>query len=250
MTAAVREDLDLAPALVRASGEQFARAAADLLERVIAGKPDAVLGVATGDTPVPVYAELARRRTLGLRTDLLTLVALDEYVGLDPADARSYQHYVREEIAAPLGIPFGNVHVPSGLSETAGDDYERLILSLGGVDLQVVGIGRNGHIGFNEPGAEVTSRTRRVELAESTRRANAGFFGGDPEAVPTHAVTQGIATILSAREIVLLARGAGKAEAVAAAVHGEISSAVPASFLRRHAQVTAVIDDDAGGMLA
>ncbi len=250
MTTAVSEGIDFAPTLVRASADQFATAAADRLTPLIAAKPDAVLGVATGDTPVPVYEELARRRSRGLRTDRLTLVALDEYVGLDPADARSYRHYVREQIAAPWGIPFTQVHVPSGQSETAGEDYERLILALGGVDLQLVGIGRNGHIGFNEPGAEFTSRTRRVELTESTRRANAGFFGGDPAAVPTHAVTQGIATILSAREILLLARGAGKAEALAAALHGAIGPAVPASFLRHHERVSVVVDGDAGGALA
>jgi glucosamine-6-phosphate deaminase len=207
--------------------------------------PDGVLGVATGSSPLALYAALARRRADGLVTEGLRLFALDEYVGISADDPRSYAAYVRSVIARPLGIPSENVHVPDGSTGADGAAYERAIAAAGGVDVQIVGIGRNGHIGFNEPGSDAETRTRVVELDESTRRANAEHFDGELSRVPTHAMTQGVATILSARRIVLVASGAAKAAALRAALTGPVTAANPASFLQRHPDVTVVADPDA-----
>lgn len=207
--------------------------------------PDGVLGVATGTSPLALYAALARRRADGLATEGLHLFALDEYVGLEASDPRSYAAYVRSMIAQPLGIPAENVRVPHGSTAADGAAYERAIAAAGGVDVQIVGIGRNGHIGFNEPGSDAETRTRVVELDESTRRANAEHFDGELSRVPTHAMTQGVATILSARRIVLVASGAAKAAALRAALTGPVTADNPASFLQRHPDVTVVADPDA-----
>lgn len=207
--------------------------------------PDGVLGVATGSSPLALYAALIRLRAEGLATEGLRLFALDEYVGLDASDPASYAAYVRSVIADPLGIPVRHVRVPSGYTGADGAAYERAIAEAGGVDVQIVGIGRNGHIGFNEPGSDAETRTRVVELDESTRRANAEHFDGDLSRVPTHAMTQGVATILSARRIVLVAAGHAKAPALRAALTGPITPDNPASFLQRHPDVTVVADPDA-----
>lgn len=222
--------------------DDIGEVAADVVETVA---PDGVLGVATGSSPLALYSALIRRRAEGLATDGLRLFALDEYVGLSPDDPRSYAAYVRSMIAEPLGIPDARVRVPSGSTAADAAAYERAIAEAGGVDLQIVGIGRNGHIGFNEPGSDAETRTRVVELDESTRRANAAHFDGDLSRVPTHAMTQGVATILSARRIVLVASGAAKAPALRAALVGPVTAANPASFLQRHPDVTVVADPDA-----
>lgn len=224
--------------------------AADEIGEVAAGivasvAPGGVLGVATGSSPLALYAALIRRRAEGLRTEGLRLFALDEYVGLSPDDPRSYAAYVRSMIAEPLGIPAENVRVPRGSTDADGAAYEHAIAEAGGVDVQIVGIGRNGHIGFNEPGSGAETRTRVVELDESTRRANAEHFDGDLAQVPTHALTQGVATILSARRIVLVAAGSAKAAALRAALTGPVTADNPASFLQRHPDVTVVADPDA-----
>ncbi|MDF2047617.1 MULTISPECIES: glucosamine-6-phosphate deaminase [Microbacterium] len=255
--------------VISCATDEIGEVAADLVATVA---PDGVLGVATGSSPLALYAALIRRRerslslsnapdlgpherslslskgpaaTEGFATEHLRLFALDEYVGLDAADPRSYAAYVRSVIAEPLGIPSQNVRVPSGATAADADAYERAIAEAGGVDLQIVGIGRNGHIGFNEPGSDAETRTRVVALDESTRRANAEHFGGDLSLVPTHAMTQGVATILSARRIVLVASGRAKARALRAALTGPVSADNPASFLQRHPDVTVVADPDA-----
>ena len=241
----------LPPALVPVSPTtRVIPCAADEIGEVAAGivagvSPDGVLGVATGSSPLALYTALVRRRAEGLRTEGLRLFALDEYVGLAASDPRSYAAYVRAVIAEPLGIPAHNVRVPSGSTAADGAAYERAIAASGGVDVQIVGIGRNGHIGFNEPGSDAETRTRVVTLDESTRRANAEHFGGDLAQVPTHAMTQGVATLLSARRIVLVASGAAKAPALRAALTGPVTAANPASFLQRHPDVTVVADLDA-----
>ena len=222
--------------------DEIGEVAADLVATVA---PDGVLGVATGSSPLALYAALIRRRAEGFATERLRLFALDEYVGLDAADPRSYAAYVRAVIAEPLGIPPQNVRVPSGATAADAEAYERAIAEAGGVDLQIVGIGRNGHIGFNEPGSDAETRTRVVALDEDTRRANAEHFGGDLTEVPTHAMTQGVATILSARRIVLVASGAAKSPALRAALTVPVTAANPASFLQRHPDVTVVADLDA-----
>lgn len=223
----------------------FATTAADvLMARLPGGAPR--LGVATGGTPTRLYAELARRSEAG-EIDLsgAILVALDEYVGLSAGDPHSYSAYVHERIAAPLGIPSANVYVPQGSKdkpEIAAVEFEDLIAALGGVDVQIAGIGSNGHLAFNEPGSSPDSTTRVVELSERTRLDNARFFGGRVEDVPRRAITQGLGTICRARSILLLASGPGKADALAAALHGPVVADVPASVLQRHADVTVVAD--------
>jgi glucosamine-6-phosphate deaminase len=170
------------------------------------------------------------------------LVALDEYVGLPAGHPASYAAYVVREIAAPLGISTGNVLVPQG----SRAELERRVADLGGVDLQLLGIGRNGHLALNEPGSPLDSRTRVVELTESTRVANAPYVDGP---VPTHAVRQGLGTILEASELVLLATAAAKAAAVAAALTGPVTTECPASVLQRHRRVSVVLDAAAASVM-
>jgi glucosamine-6-phosphate deaminase len=241
-------ELGRPPRILEAGDESFAETAAGILADAIDRSPDLVLGVATGSTPEPVYAALAALRPHGLATEGVTLVALDEYVGLPRDSPHGYAHYVRTRIAQPLGIPARSCLVPDGHSadlDRAAVDFERAITDVGGVDLQIVGIGENGHLGFNEPGSPATSRTRVVELTADTRRANSRLFGGGLREVPTHAITQGLATILSASRILLLARGAGKAPALRAALIGPADASVPASWLQRHPAVTVVADTEA-----
>jgi glucosamine-6-phosphate deaminase len=230
----------------------FACVAADAIDAALPNKAG-VLGVATGTTPERLYQELGRRSAAGeLDLSAGTLVALDEYVGLSPSDPRSYNYYVRTRVAGPLGIDAGRVLVPDGADadpERTARAYEERIAALGGVDVQIVGIGTNGHLGFNEPGAEFASLTRVVELTEDTRRANARHFDGHLERVPAKAITQGLGTIMGARAIVLLARGSHKAPALLAALRGPICSATPASILQRHPCVTVIADTAAARLL-
>lgn len=231
---------------------QFAVVAADeLIRRLPAVGPR--LGVATGSTPMRLYDELARRSTAG-QIDLSSavVVALDEYVGLGPADPRSYAAYVRTRIAEPLGVAPENVVVPQGDAadpQTAAAEFEARILAVGGIDVQIAGIGANGHLGFNEPGSPLESATRVVALSERTRSDNARFFDGGLEAVPRHAITQGLATICRAASILLLASGPAKAEPLAAALRGPVDVEVPASVLQRHPDVTVIADRAAAAKL-
>jgi len=202
-----------------------------------------VLGVATGSTPLPLYEELAKRRTPALAD--LTLFALDEYVGLPEGHPQSYRSVVESEAGSPLGIDPSRIHLPDAKTPEA---YDAAIAAHGGVDVQILGIGQNGHIGFNEPGSAFDSLTRVTPLDGSTRAANARFFDS-LEDVPTHAVTQGIATILKARRIVVLAFGQAKAEAVAAAISGPRTEQMPASALQDHPNVSWVLDEGAASRL-
>lgn len=209
-----------------------------------------VLGVATGGTPASTYRELARRSDGRLST--LRLAALDEYVGLPADHPASYATFVREQIAGPLGIPAGQVGVPRAEAadlEAAAANFERQLQENGGVDLQILGIGSNGHIGFNEPGSAADSRTRAVQLAERTRQDNARFFDS-PDDVPREALTQGIGTILEARRILLLASGQRKAEAVARAMTQPPSADCPASWLQQHPSVLVIADAAAASALS
>ena len=227
-----------------AQGELVAALVADALAR----RPDAVLGVATGSSPLPVYTALAGRAGPAPAH----LVALDEYVGLPSGHPQSYRATILREVAGPLGVPAGRVHVPDGSLPdltAAAADFEDTIAALGGVDVQLLGIGSNGHLAFNEPGSALTSRTRAVDLTARTREDNARFFGGTVDDVPRRALTQGIATLLQARSLVLVARGAAKASAVRAALLGPIDAACPASALRRHPCVTLVLDIAAASKL-
>jgi glucosamine-6-phosphate deaminase len=226
-------------------------AAARVLERLRAD-PDLVLGVATGSSLVTTYQSLVAARDAGRDFSAVRCVALDEYVGLDEADPRSYHAFVRREVAVPLGVAAAHVLVPDGNAadlDRACADFEGSIRSWGGVGVQLLGIGRNGHVGFNEPGSSFASRTRQTTLSATTRADNARFFDR-PEDVPSSCLTQGLATIAEASSVVLVASGGHKAEAVAAAVEGPVSEACPASILQRHPDATVILDRDAAGRLS
>ena len=242
------------PDLVVASNAELAsKQVAEVIADAVRSHPEAVLGLATGGTPVPVYRELIRlHREAGLDFSRVTTFNLDEYVGLAPTHPQSYRAFMQQQLFNHINIDPARTHVPSG---TASDlaahaaEYERAIHDAGGVDLQLLGIGHNGHIAFNEPGTAADSRTRVVELTESTIQSNARFFDSADE-VPRQAITMGIGTILEARRIVLLATGESKAEAVRRAIEGDVDVDHPASLLQEHDQVTFVVDREAAASLS
>lgn len=228
-------------------------AAAARIAAVVRRQPRAVLGLATGSSPLGAYAALAERVRRG-DVDLTRAsgFALDEYVGLPPGSPQSYAATIAREAAEPLRMDPGRVHVPDGAApdlEQACAAYERAIRDAGGVDVQLLGIGTNGHVGFNEPTSSFASRTRIKTLAPRTRADNARFFGGDLHAVPLHCITQGLGTILEARRLLLVAQGEAKAQAVAAAVEGPLSAMVPASVLQLHPAATVLLDEAAASRL-
>ena len=214
--------------------------------------PSVVLGVATGSSPLALYQELAALVAEGsLDLSQASAFALDEYVGLPVGHPESYAEVIRRTVTEPLGLAPERVHVPNGFAEdlaAASEAYEQAIVEAGGVDVQILGIGANGHIGFNEPTSSLASRTRIKTLAPKTRADNARFFDS-PEQVPTHCLTQGLGTILDARQVVLVAQGENKAEAVRAMVEGPVSAMVPASVLQLHRFATVVVDEAAASTL-
>lgn len=229
--------------------EELGATAADLVLAQVRSNPSTVLGVATGSSPLPVYEHLARGDA---DFNAVTCFALDEYVGLPAEHEQSYAYFVRHRISEPLGIRPENTHVPrseDGNGVSAGDHYEHLIGLLGGIDLQILGIGRNGHLAFNEPGSRFDSRTRIIQLTQDSRKANARFFPSI-EDVPTHAITQGLGTIQEARHLVVVVSGAAKAAAVSRAVDGPVTEEVPASILQRHPNVSMVLDEAAASLLS
>jgi len=220
--------------------------------RLVTAKPDAVLGLATGSSPLGIYAELARAKAAGeIDFGLVRGFALDEYVGIPMDHPQSYAYVIRTEVVEPLGLNPATVQVPDGRAAdilTACERYESDIVAAGGIDLQILGIGANGHIGFNEPTSSFASRTRIKTLAPQTLADNARFFDR-AEKVPTHCLTQGLGTIMRARQIVLVAQGEQKADAVAAAIEGPVASRWPGSVLQHHEHVTIVIDEAAASKL-
>jgi glucosamine-6-phosphate deaminase len=226
---------------------------AGIILRQIAAKPDAVLGLATGSTPLPVYRALRRLvDKRGVDVSRVRGFALDEYVGLPVTHPESYRSIITREVVEPLGLDPALVRVPSGQAEgieTAGEDYERAIVAAGGIDLQLLGIGTDGHIGFNEPGSSFASLTRVKTLTEQTRADNARFFD-DPADVPIHCITQGLGTILRARHLVLMAFGEAKARAIAGAIEGPVTASNPASAIQLHPRTTVVLDEAAAAELA
>ena len=224
---------------------------ADEIVRLIHATPDAVLGLATGSTPVPVY-EALRSRLEGVDVSRVRGFALDEYVGIDPAHPESYRSVITREVVEPLGLTPELIHTPNGALEGiehAGEDYEEAILAAGGIDLQILGIGTSGHIGFNEPGSSFASHTRVKTLIEQTRKDNSIYFDSIDD-VPMHCITQGLGTILRARHLVLLAFGEGKAAAVAGAVEGPVTASLPGSAIQLHPHATVVVDEAAASQLA
>ncbi len=229
------------------------RSAADHVAALILKKPTAVLGLATGSTPVALYRELiAKHRTDGLSFGECTSFNLDEYVGLGPDHPASYRRFMQENLFSEINLPPSRVHIPDGLAKDLPahcEAYEQSIRDAGGIDLQILGIGSDGHIGFNEPSSSLGSRTRLKTLTERTRSDNARYFD-KPEDVPHHVITMGIGTILDARSISLLAFGASKAAAIAAMVEGPITAMVPASILQTHPVVKVFLDEAAASGLS
>jgi glucosamine-6-phosphate deaminase len=229
------------------------RLAADAIGALLSRKPDAVLGLATGSSPLAIYDELAARCAAGgISFRQARGFTLDEYVGLPADHPERYRNVIDTEFASRVDFAPGAVQGPDGLAEdipAACAAYEAAIAQAGGVDLQILGIGTDGHIGFNEPGSSLASRTRIKTLTRQTRVDNARFFDGDVDAVPTHCLTQGLGTISSARHVVLVATGHGKAEAVHHLVEGPVSALWPASILQHHPHATVLLDDAAASRL-
>jgi glucosamine-6-phosphate deaminase len=227
--------------------------AADAIGALLGRKPDAVLGLATGSSPLAIYDELAVRFAAGLISfRQARAFTLDEYVGL-PADHRErYRNVIDRVFVSRVDFAPGAVHSPDGLAAdipAACAAYENAIREAGGVDLQILGIGTDGHIAFNEPGSSLASRTRIKTLTRQTRIDNARFFNDDVDAVPTHCLTQGLATIMEASHVILVATGSRKAEAAHHLVEGPVSAMWPASVLQHHPHVTALLDDAAAHRL-
>ncbi|MFD6135706.1 glucosamine-6-phosphate deaminase [Isoptericola sp. NPDC056618] len=239
--------------VVIAPAQELAVLAADAIEALLRRNPATVLGLATGSSPLRVYDELARRhREDGLSFAEARGFMLDEYVGLDAGHPQRYRNVIETEIASRVEWPAEQVSGPDGLAEdipAACAAYERAIEDAGGVDLQILGIGTDGHIAFNEPGSSLASRTRIKTLTAQTRVDNARFFDDDVEQVPTHCLTQGLGTIMQARHLVLLATGRQKAEAVHQLVEGPISAMWPGTVMQLHPHATVLVDDAAASRL-
>jgi len=238
--------------IVCKDSDEMSRVAAQIFAQRIREKPNIVLGLATGGTPGKMYRELVRmHKEEGLDFSSVVTFNLDEYLGLPGNHDQSYGRFMDTCLFNHINIRRENAHIPSGIAKDPVAEckaYEEAIKRTGGIDLQLLGIGTNGHIAFNEPGSPKDSRTRVVDLTQETIERNARFFERI-EQVPTKALSMGIGTILEAREIVLLASGASKAAAIAKAIEGPVTEGVPASLLQTHENVTFVIDEEAAGDL-
>ena len=229
--------------------ETIARRAARRYVELLREKPDAILGGATGSTPLGLYAELARLCKAGeISFARARSFNLDEYVGLDGSHDQSYRYFMNENLFKHIDIDLANTRVPDGINTAIAAEYDREIEAAGGIDLQLLGIGVDGHIGFNEPGTPWDSVTHVVELTENTREVNSRFFASLDE-VPTHAVTMGIKTVMNARSIILMAIGKSKAEIVRAFIQGPVTTEVPASILQLHPDVEVYLDPEAAALL-
>lgn len=234
--------------IVTKNYKEMSTAAGEILERVINEKPDCVLGLATGSTPEGLYDYLTQKYDEGkLDFSKVSSVNLDEYYPISPDNDQSYRYFMNKNLFDRVNIDKNRTFVPNGEAkdvEAACAAHESKIDELGGIDIQILGIGRNGHIGFNEPGAELFKYTHLTELTSDTINANARFFSSEDE-VPKHALTMGVASVFKARKILLLASGKGKAEAIARLIKGGISTDCPASLLSLHPDVTLICDEDA-----
>jgi glucosamine-6-phosphate deaminase len=232
--------------------EDMSKTAASYVLTALKRKPDMVLGLATGSTPVGMYERLARaHQEEDADFSSVTSFNLDEYVDLPPDHEQSYRHFMNENLFNHINIPMDNTHVPDGLAEDLSAhcrEYEEMIKNAGGVDLQVLGIGRDGHLGFNEPGSSLAARTQVVALAPETIEDNARFFESEGD-VPRFAVTMGIRTILDARLCLMLASGESKAEAVKGCVEGPVTASCTASALQMHKNAVVIVDEAAASGL-
>lgn len=232
--------------------EEMSRKAANIFSAQIVLKPDCVLGLATGSTPIGLYKCLVERYQKGdLDFSKVRTVNLDEYKGLPRENDQSYYYFMHDNLFNHVNIKPENVHLPDGTledAEKACAEYDELIRSMNGVDIQLLGLGHNGHIGFNEPDSVFAKGTHCVALQESTIQANKRFFASIDD-VPRYAYTMGIQTIMNAKKIVVVANGTGKAEIVKKAFFGPVTPEVPASILQMHPDVTVVVDEEAGALL-
>ena len=238
--------------IIQTNYEQISKVAAQIVVDVLNAKPNAVLGVATGSTPLGLYQELVRlHQSANLDFSRVTTFNLDEYVGLPVSHPQSYHYFMHENFFKHVNIQPQNINIPSGTTSNYPafcDWYERRIAECGGIDLQILGIGSDGHIAFNEPTSSMTSRTRLKTLAKQTIDDNARFFD-KREDVPVYAITMGVGTILDARKLILLATGKSKATAIAKTIEGPITSMVTASALQQHRDAKILIDEDAASEL-
>ena len=231
------------------STSNIAAMAAQQYVSLLKNKPNAILGGATGSTPLGLYAELVRLNQAGeISFKDASSFNLDEYVGLDGTHDQSYRYFMDHNLFDHIDIDKSRTHVPSGIDISDPAAYDKAIAAAGGVDLQLLGIGNNGHIGFNEPGTPFGSLTHVVELTESTREANKRFFASIDD-VPTHAVTMGIKTVMQAKSIILMATGPAKAPIMKQMLQGPVTEEVPASVLQLHPDVTVYMDFEAASLL-
>ena len=231
----------------------LAELAADAIERLLRTEAAPVIGLATGSSPLRIYDELTtRHKNEGLSFAHAQAFMLDEYVGIADDHPQRYRNVIDTEIATRVDFAEGAVHGPDGSADdlaAASADYERKIVGAGGIDLQILGIGTDGHVAFNEPGSSMASRTRVKSLTQQTRMDNARFFDGDVEQVPKLCLTQGMGTIMEAKHLVLVATGGNKAEAVHQMIEGPISAMWPATVLQMHQHVTVLLDEAAASRL-
>jgi glucosamine-6-phosphate deaminase len=235
------------------SGDAVAAALADRVASMLRAKPDAVLGLASGRTPVDGYAEMQRLHAAGrMNWSRASTFNLDEFAGIHSHHPGSFRTFMEDHLFGGVNLRAERIHFLNGSAtnlDAECDRYEAEIAAAGGIDLQILGIGSNGHIGFNEPGDDLPVRTHRVTLMESTRRDNAELFGNDASRVPGEALSMGIGTILQARRIVLVATGEKKADCIRQAVNGRITTRVPASMLQLHADVELLLDTEAASRI-
>ncbi len=238
--------------LILDSQEAIGVVVADVITALLARKPAAALGLATGSSPLPIYSELIGRHRLGeISFAQSSAFLLDEYVGLSVTHEQSYRNVIEREFAGSVDFHVGAVQGPDGLADDLLAEcsrYDKLVVE-SVVDLQLLGLGSDGHIGFNEPSSSLASRTRLKTLTSQTRGDNARFFGGDASCVPAHVITQGIGTLLEASHLIMVAFGVGKAETVVRMIEGPVASMCPASALQLHPHVTVVLDESAASRL-
>ncbi len=238
--------------IIKKNYEAISEEAARVVKERLLEKPDLVLGLATGSTPLGLYKELVRmHREEGLSFKKVRTFNLDEYYGLSPDHPQSYHYFMNANLFSQIDIDLANTHIPDGLAKNVGKyclEYEEKIEKCGGIDLQILGIGRDGHIGFNEPGSSLASRTRIKTLEEQTVKDNSRFFKSIDE-VPRYAITTGVGTVMDSKEIILLASGKNKAGIIAKAIEGPVTSQITASILQVHPQVIAILDEEATSSL-
>ena len=238
--------------IIAKDSDAMGRIAATIVAAQVSTKPNSILGLATGSTPIPLYKELVNLYKKGeLDFSQVKSFNLDEYLGLPPTNDQSYMYFMKDNLFDHINIKKGHYHVPSGNSPNLEDEaknYEKMIKESGGIDIQILGIGPNGHIGFNEPDTKFEKVTHVTGLTESTIEANKRFFS-KKEDVPTKAITMGIKTVMMAKSIILLASGKNKAEIVKQSFFGDIVPGVPASVLQLHQNVTVITDAEAGASI-